>query len=118
MSKFKLGDRIVATFDRQCGGTGYLVGDAGTITRIKGDFLKVAWDIRRPLQNEAGEFYIADDRCKLTAQSEVWSVGVVTWVRPKADNNIINSAVRVLAKVGTTISNVAVKVYNYLRGVK
>lgn len=40
----------------------------------------------------------------------------VKWVRPKADNNIVNNATRVLAKAYTHASNVAVQVFKFLRG--
>lgn len=42
----------------------------------------------------------------------------VKWVRPKADNNIVNNAVRVLAKVYTYVSNAVVKAFKFLRGSK
>lgn len=72
-------------------------------------------------QDRDGDYYV-DKRVgsNPTALLGKYQVEVVpeyiNWVRPKADNNIVNSAVRILAKVYTHVSNVAVKVLKFLRG--
>ena len=100
--KFKAGDRVqVIDLDSNDIARGLCMGDLGTVYDCDCDVVRIQFDTigRRTMLLE-----------------EVAHVPTVVYVRPKADNNIVNNAVRVLAKVYTYVSNVTVKVFKLLRG--
>lgn len=109
--KYNTGDRVRATVDCDHDATGYYKGAVGTVTE-RCTAPAVSWDNSAVVR---GVSYKGYKNCRAILQDKLElikpePIGVVAWVRPQCDNNIVNSAVRVLAKVSTYILNVVKKV--------
>lgn len=109
--KYNIGERVRATVDCDHDSTSYYKGAVGTIVD-KNPTPIVDWDNNVRI---TGITYKDYQNCRAINQDKLElikpePIDVVAWVRPQCDNNIVNSAVRVLAKVGTYILNVVKKV--------